>query len=226
MPTEKRPRGRPTDLDKVVGQREENTPSGVRVVDVTVADRIIAAVRAGNYLETAASSAGVAPNTVRQWLRDGQQTLRTPGRRTRYQALAAEFSEAFVRAQGESEAEDVAQLARLARGGLRLVTVTERTDAKGEVVKTVKTEDTLPDAQVLEWRLERRFRERWGRQIEVTGAGGGPMQVDVTDVRERIAGRLDLIGDRLAGAIILPPSAVHELTEPGAEVVLPDPESV
>jgi type IV secretory pathway TrbF-like protein len=60
---------------------------------------IVVALRAGNYVETAAALAGVNKTTVYDWLSKG---ARGQGK------LFVEFSNAVKRAQAESEARDVA----------------------------------------------------------------------------------------------------------------------
>ena len=84
----KHPGGRPTKLDK------------------DTIDRIIALVRAGNYVETAAAAAGISKDTLYAWLRLGarQQT-----------GLAREFSDAMVKATAEAEALALTRISAAAR---------------------------------------------------------------------------------------------------------------
>lgn len=76
----KRPRGRPTTL----------TPE--------IQEKIIQAVRAGNYLETAAAYAGVPKNTLHDWLRRGAKEKR---------GIYHEFSVLVEKALAEAEMRDV-----------------------------------------------------------------------------------------------------------------------
>lgn len=66
-----------------------------------IADRVVLMVRAGNYLETAASASGISPVTLRAWLRDGRRAGR---------GAMFDFAEKVERAQAESEAMDVNKL--------------------------------------------------------------------------------------------------------------------
>lgn len=172
--------GRPTRLDHV-----HEYDRGGRAI--TVADAICRYVRLGNYLETACQVVGVNVVTVRGWLRDGAliHEARIAGKKTRrdmrmYDRLAEDFSVGLREAMAVGEARDVEMLARLAAGGLPVETVTEKVTyvlgANGRPIidpdtgqpivdvieRTTKTTHTLPDAKVLQWRLSRRFPQRWG----------------------------------------------------------------
>ena len=99
--------------------------------------KIVSLLRAGNYIETAASAAGVTSRTVRNWLSRGAEGEEP------YATFAADVDKAI----GESEAFDVIKLAEAAKQG---------------------------DTKAIQWRLERRHRDRWGSQVKV-----------VTEVREQ-----------------------------------------
>ncbi len=66
-----------------------------------VAEKIEAAIRAGNYAEAAARSAGIDPSTYYRWMERGESTKREdrPYR---------EFREAIKKAEGEAEVHAVA----------------------------------------------------------------------------------------------------------------------
>lgn len=64
-------------------------------INQDVINRILALVRVGNYVETAASAAGISKETLYAWLRLGA---------TQQTGLAREFSDALVKAAGEAEA--------------------------------------------------------------------------------------------------------------------------
>jgi hypothetical protein len=186
---------RPTRIHDIIGHTDTGDP-------ITVGDRIISAIRAGNYIETAAAFAGVNKDTIYHWLREGARA------RARLEAALAdgntsvdvtdnerawmEFSDAVAQAQAAAEVDDVARLASLARGGLTATTVVEKRDADGRLIeRTERTETTIPDAATIRWRLERRHPDRWGRQhVEVTGPEGGPIELSVAEKREALAERL------------------------------------
>lgn len=184
--------GRRSYLDQPVETRPDGTV-------ITVADRVIAAVRAGNYLETAAALAGVRPNTIRGWLYTGNATLRALASGTPHHDLPsqdlryAEFADALTRAEAEAEAEDVARLQVLARGqatSRKEVTV-EKRDRDGNLLETTsRTEvETLPpDSTALRWRLATRHPTRWQgtQRVELTGEDGGPVELTVAEKREHV----------------------------------------
>ena len=198
--------GRRSYIDQII-ERCDGQP-------ITVADRIIAAVRAGNYLETAAALAGVRVATIRDWLYTGNATLRAlangaeqhelPHHHIRY----AEFADAIARAEAEAEAEDVARLQLLARGQAtttKEVTV-ERRNADGELVERTtrsETETLAPDSAALRWRLERRHPRRWqgSQRVELTGEEGGPIELTVAEKRDAVLDTLSrLASEREADA--------------------------
>lgn len=110
-------------------------------------ERIISAIRAGNYMETAAAYAGISKDTLYRWLKQGARAKSGPYKR---------FSDAIAQAMAQSEVRDVAVIHKAAE--------TEWTAAA--------------------WRLERKYPERWGRrqkvEAQVSGPGGGPVEVTAT----------------------------------------------
>lgn len=89
-PPAKRGRGRPTKLDPAI------------------ASAILDLLRRGNYVETAAASAGVSKVTVYDWLRRGARERSGPYR---------DFAVAAEKAQAEAEVYDLARLEKLALKG-------------------------------------------------------------------------------------------------------------
>lgn len=173
--------GRPSRLNETfrVIEAEGNTPERI----ITVGDRIVQLLNQGNYLETAARSVGIHRDTLFGWLEVAREARHATGRKTKHQQECIAFSDAVEQAQGEAEAKDLVLLEGLARGGLELRTQVVRESADGQVVgRETRTEVTLPDHRVIEWRLERRFPDRWGRRrMELTGPDGGPVQVEITE---------------------------------------------
>lgn len=177
-PTKRRPAGRPTKL----------TPD--------VADTIVAAIRAGNYVETAAAYAGVNRATVFRWLKEADQ----PGAGR----SLVEFRDAVQRARAESEIRVVGQIQRVIMGGQVLKEIT-RTMPDG-ATETEKTY-AAPDGRVALEFMSRAYPDRWARRsaLEVTGAGGGPVQVEHAHVIAGLAERLHAAlggGDVVAGEVV------------------------
>jgi transposase len=67
-----------------------------------VQERIVQAIRAGNYAEAACQAAGISPSSLYRWLARGQQE---PGR-------YREFRQAVLRAEAEGEVHAVATVRR------------------------------------------------------------------------------------------------------------------
>lgn len=146
-----------------------------------VHEKIVTAVRAGNYVETAAAYAGVHPTTVFRWLREADE----PGA----SRAVREFRYAVDSARAESEVRVVGQIQRVIMGG-HVLAETTRTLPDG----TVETERKYapPDGRVALEFAARAFPDRWARRaaLEVTGQGGGPVQVEHTQVIQSLAERL------------------------------------
>lgn len=124
-------------------------------------ERIITAIRAGNYIETAAAYAGINKTTLYDWMKRGEREKQRVAKDARLKIRKAEqpfveFSNAVQRALAEAEVRDVAIIAKAAE----------------------------EQWQAAAWRLERKFPEKWGkRQIEIEHKG----QVEVRhDVARRI----------------------------------------
>jgi hypothetical protein len=178
--------GRPSPIDAVIGYRD--TPEGQ--VEVTVSDRIVAALRAGNYLDPAAAAAGIPVDTVKGWLRlAGRLLIKHRGDTeaatlTAHERRCIAFSHAVEEAEATWEVDANTTHERLARGGLPQVTETIKRGPSpgngepGPVLEVqTRTTHTLPDARVIEWRLKHRFPERYSDRIEVSGPGGGPIEL-------------------------------------------------
>lgn len=187
------PAGRPADLDRPLGTI--TTDDGERTV--TVSERIVASLRAGNYLEPSAAAAGVSKAVVYNWLKTaGYANKRYEGDRTRmtpFEERCCRFLDAIDEAQGIWEVGALTQLERLARGGIEIKKTTTKYNSDGTVERTETIEHTLPDKQVLEWRLERRHEDRWGRKLRIEET---PATLPVADHADALINSLD---DYLAG---------------------------
>lgn len=131
--------------------------------------RIVEAINAGNYQETAAAYAGIAPAAFYAWMSRGraERDRITNGHKPdKTEARYLEFTEAVERARSVAEMRHVLN-----------------------ITKAAETDGTW---QASAWWLERSFPKRWGRQarVEVTGTDGGPIQVE--DGRDAL---LRLLGD-------------------------------
>lgn len=134
----KRGRGRPAILE-----------DAARCQAVSAA--IVQALTAGNYLETAAAYAGVAKQSVYNWLRQGARD-QMAGQRTVY----ADFLDAVKKAEADAEVAGITAIAQAAR---------DRTiDIKDKDGKVIETRVVPAAWQAEAWRQERRHPDRWGRR--------------------------------------------------------------
>ena len=182
-----------------------------------VQDRLVMAIRAGNYLETACAYAGIDYSTYRRWFKRGMDEFERVAEDRRRKIRQSEegfceFCEAVTRARAEVEMRNVAlvQKAAMERDVTKTVT-TERVvvtstgqvlpgpDGKPmrEVTTRTETHREFEWRAALEW-LARSFPERWGNKVrqEITGKDGKPIQVQNVEVTIRSTDR----ADRHAGA--------------------------
>jgi hypothetical protein len=161
-----------------------------------VHEKIVNAVRAGNYLEIAAEFAGVHRTTVFRWLKDAEADDAP-------RALT-QFRDAISRARAEAEVRVVGAVQRDMMGGQVLKETVRR--LPDGTVETEREFARVNGRLALEF-ASRAFAGRWGRRaaLEVTGAEGGPVQVEHTHVIASLAERLqETLGEPgvLAGEIV------------------------
>lgn len=199
--------GRPSKLDAVVAERDGQP--------VTASDAILDRLRVGAYREEAARSVGVSKVTLYNWLLNGarhRQRLLAGDRLTAEQRRYVAFLNAVEEAEAQAMLTDWSRLAQLGAGGIPQVTttVTEKVvrepDAQGRIVERVverntstKTSHTLPDAQVLMWRLERRWPRYFGRRPDEELVDRQEVDAAVDDTRQRAASLTGELRAYLAG---------------------------
>lgn len=175
MPTKrttapKKKAGRPTKATQTVAHLDGQP------IDAT--DRIIASLKAGDYLETAAAAAGIKKPTLYDWLRRGANATAATARAealgkpapklSDLEKRCIQFSDAVAAATAEWHQRSLVTLEGLARGGHQSTTTTVKRNAEGDVIETTtKTETLPPNAQVLMWRLTRRFPDKYAQRIDV-----------------------------------------------------------
>lgn len=105
-------------------------------------DKIVDVIRAGNYIETAASFAGLSKNTLYDWMKRGareRERIDNTGKKMlKKEQPFVEFSDAIEKALAEAEMRDVLRI--------------------GEASKS--------DWKAAAWRLERKFPQRWGKKFQ------------------------------------------------------------
>ncbi len=148
-------------------------PIGSTKLTQQIHDTIVAAIRHGNYLETAAALAGIRKETFYDWLYKGSNAKPGDQKAEPYKR----FSDAVQEALAASEAMAVAAINTVGEPHNVTKTRTIRKpliengkpvlDACGDqvyVTETVTETTRETDWRALAWRLERRFSKRWGRR--------------------------------------------------------------
>jgi len=129
-----------------------------------VVDKLVEATRLNAPQYLACQYAGIHPDTLRKYLAAGISDLADlhEGKR-RKKTRCAILVERLEKAEGEAVVRDLARIERAAKNGAW---------------------------QAAAWRLERRYPQLFGmiNRFEVTGAGGGPIEVE--PVRDRLASRI------------------------------------
>ena len=159
------PTGRPSIIDQVI----ETRPDGRTI---TVADKITNLLRVGAYFERACSAAGVGKATAYGWLkvaaRANTELVGDPTYPlTDHQRKCISFADAVDVAEAEAEARWLMLLEVLANGSdpntdPPISIIREWYDRNGTLTRRqVIRERILPNAQVIMWRLARRFPERY-----------------------------------------------------------------
>lgn len=164
-------------------------------------EKIVAAVRRGNYFSISCRAAGISEDTGTQWLAVGRGKLQRSGLTAGTIELFERFARDIEKAEAEFELEQIEEIEKAARSKTRLMIKTFA-DGSGE---TTETEDA-GSWQARSWIMERRSRERWGRDqmrwmealqvlveegilpssvLEVAGKG-------IKAVREDLRGLMDL----------------------------------
>lgn len=109
-------------------------------LNAEIQEEICKVIRSGNYIETAASYVGISKNTIYDWMRRGarekDRLKKNPKARLKIsEAPFVEFSDSIEKALAYAEVRDVAIIGKAAES----------------------------QWQAAAWRLERKFRDRWGR---------------------------------------------------------------
>ena len=115
--------------------------------------RVVEALRAGNYMETAAAYAGISKSILYKWLANGRevrQKVAKGGIASDLEAKQLELLDAVEKARAEAEVRNVHLIQQAAQGGTW---------------------------QAAAWFLERSHPGKWGRRekVEMSGPDGGPI---------------------------------------------------
>ena len=138
-------------------------------------NEMLDALSNGASVTAAASFARLSPSTVHGWVSKGQDLLE----------------------QFEGSDDEPLHHERLL---MELAVNVEQSIASVEIkgVRAITDAGDDGDWRAYAWLLERRFRDRWSQRVESTGAGGGPVEVDVKQQRQQVEAALSELSGRLA----------------------------
>lgn len=122
---------------------------GYLKLDDTRKERLLEALRAGNYIETACAYAGVSKSSFYNYLAQGRKA-REQDERTEQDEWALELLDAVEKARADAEVRNVHLIQQAAQGGTW---------------------------QAAAWFLERSMPGKWARRekVEMSGPEGGPI---------------------------------------------------
>ena len=153
----------------------------------------------GIAVDLAAEAAGVSRSTFMGWMARGrdESLAREAGEKPDDQeGRYLELYERVRSARAAAAVRAMANIRRVADGGVvtKVVTRRMRDSATGQIVEETTEDRTAPDWRADAWYLERQHPEHYGKDasvsLEVTGAGGGPVQIENSAHVEALAARL------------------------------------
>lgn len=142
--------------------------------------RLKTALKSGAFLGSAAAYAGVRPETLSRWLEEGRR-------------LAA------IEEVVSGDPDDPREPSPAEWELIWLAREVDQAEAEAEQ----RLVEYVEKAAEGEWRaamalLERRWKDRWAKRSEVTGADGGALQVDdVAERRQQVERALEQVARRL-----------------------------
>lgn len=176
---------------------------------VTITERVVETLRAGGFIHDAAARIGFPRETLSDWRKLGQRTIRdiVQGRKRSHELTDHErecvvLAREMEKAEADAKVWMLGKLHDLGAGMKRTETTTRtRTPIVGETVvteaavvveTTIKEITAVPDVRALTWLLEHRFQRDFGmKRIELSGPEGGPIAIEtesaVDKLREAIA---------------------------------------
>lgn len=192
--------GRPPKLTEVIGRVPIFNDDGdaVGMADQTRLEAIVADIRVGLNAERACDRHDVKRQTLKAWEAIAHDVRKRAAQQpdediecTEYELACVDFSDALHAAELEWHSGMELLLQDLSQGGRKVDVITVE-EKGGEVVKsTTKTSYTLPDADVIKWRLKHRFPAEYADRVQIEGTGeDGAIKVD-------IGARADAIADAL-----------------------------
>jgi hypothetical protein len=180
--------------------RNTRPPGRPTLLNEQVKSRLLDALKLGVPIRTAAEHAGIHVNTFGRWMARGysEHEARAQGKEPLEEETPfLDLYLAAQEAQSEAKLRNVGLVQKAAQGGY----VTKETTKKyrdvetGQVVTETLVEKAPPDWRAAAWWLERAAKDEFGKdavQVQVSGAGGGPVQVNssLEDLSKKLAEHL------------------------------------
>lgn len=140
----------------------------IHVSDPEIINRLLEALRSGNFIDDACQYAGIAESTYYSWMDRGRRERARINAGEKPETAEAPWLELFDKVQ-QARSEAV----------VRNVHLIQRAASDGTW-------------QAAAWFLERTRPDKFGRRIatEVSGPNGGPVEVDVAVTPEQLSARI------------------------------------
>lgn len=172
-------------------ERANRGPGRPSLLTEEVEDRLLSAVRVGSPVELSCQHAGISPSAFYKWMKIGREeheAIAEGEEPNEDHAPHLALFEHVTKARADAAVRNVTHIQKSAAGGY----VTEETTRKfrdpetGQIVEETTVKRASPDWRAAAWYLERSHQAHFSKaaeQVEITGEGGGPVQVSV-DARD------------------------------------------
>lgn len=185
-----------------MARRKQGRP--LLLLEGDIRERLVAATKQGAPVEVAATYAGVSYRAFQKWMARGRDELENredgAGENPREQPFV-DLWEEIQQARATAGVHSVQAVRRAIQGGTIIEESTKkyRDPVTGAVVEETVVRKTAPDWKAAAWFLERQQPAHFGKaaeKLEVTGEGGGPVQLTAqaaNDLANRVFGHIGAV---------------------------------